>query len=207
MLIDWTTFNMGTSTRGFWSARLHWNGHGIDVQDLATHTGITGTQLWSDPQLTITPTSLGGTKIGMTYQQAVDSSGAQFAGGGDGMTPASGPADGAQLFVGGLSVFGASPFGRLTCITAQTAPGMTQSITTAEGFRLGDSVAALKAIYGGRLSFVPLPAGGGYNPHAGYILHGAGGNYVFVIDGASDVPTATVAGIEVGPGITNPSFC
>jgi pimeloyl-ACP methyl ester carboxylesterase len=197
VLIDWETEQTGLGVYRFWSARLHWNGHSIQIGDLAEHTGITGSQLWSDPQLTITPTSLGRVKIGMSQAQAEAAAGFSFGVGGDGYVyPDVGPTGGAHLYVA------AGPGFPVRCVGAEDGVGV-QTVTTPEGVKIGDPASKVTAVYGARATYVPAPSDGGMSPHDGYVVREGDGALAFMLDDQ----TNTVAGIAGGPSGLTPSSC
>lgn len=197
VLIDWETEQTGPGIFRFWSARVHWNGHSAEVHDLAEHTGITGSQLWSDPHLTITSTSLGRVKIGMTQHQAEVAAGFSFGVGGDGYVyPDVGPTGGAHLYVA------AGPGSAVRCVGAEGGVGV-QTVTTPEGVKIGDPATKVTAVYGARATYAPEPPDGGMSPHAGYVVREGNGALAFILD----KQTNTVAGIAGGPSDLTPSSC
>jgi pimeloyl-ACP methyl ester carboxylesterase len=197
VLIDWETEQTGPGIFRFWSARVHWNGHSVEVHDLAEHTGITGSQLWSDPHLTITPTSLGQVKIGMTQDQAEVAAGFSFGVGGDGYVyPDLGPTGGAHLYVA------AGPGFPVRCVGAEGGVGV-QTVATPEGVKIGDPAGKVTAVYGGRAAYMPAPSDGGMSPHDGYVVREGNGALVFMLNDQ----THTVAGIAGGPSDLTPSSC
>lgn len=162
----------------------------------ANHT-ITLTRnapLWTARRLTITPTSLGGVRVGMTLAEAQAAAGAAFDAAGDGYSyPSTLPAGYPHLYVGRDPV---------DCVGAEGA-STAQAVATPEGFRLGDSVRALLAVYGSRARYVPAPTGGGMTDYAEYIVAEAGGNLVFMVDPAGQ----RVTGIAGGGSGLDPNSC
>lgn len=151
---------------------------------------------WTEPQLTITAESLGAVQLGMTLAQAEAAAGLNFDGMGDGMAYPTALPD--HLYVGLLSD------GTVGCVGAGEAQpaGSRQTVSTPEGFQLGDTVQALLSIYGSRAQSVPAPTSG-LSSAAGYIVADNGGNLLFFVD-----PTdATVTQIAGGPNVTNSNSC
>jgi pimeloyl-ACP methyl ester carboxylesterase len=197
VLVDWETAQTGLGVFQFWSARLHWNGHSIEIHDLASHTGITGMQLWSDPLLTITSNSLGRVKVGMTQAQAETAAGFSFGVGGDGYVyPDVGPTRGAHLYVS------AGPDARVRCVGAEGGVGV-QTVRTPEGVKIGDPASKVTAVYGARATYVPIPPDGGLSPQDGYVVQEHGSALVFMLNDQ----TQTIAGIADGPSDLTPSSC
>ena len=161
-------------------------------------TGQLGPAPWSGPKLTITSSSLGGVGVGMTLEQAQVAAGLTFDGSGDGAYyPTTLPAGFPHLFVR------TRPDAKVTCVSAQIAGVPTpQSVATPEGFRLGDTVQRLLAVYGRPLRFVPAPTTG-ISPRAGYVLAEPNGNLVFEIDNTK----TRIFGIAGGGSDLTPSSC
>src|SRR5262249_48272739 len=131
--------------------------------------------VWTDPSLAITATSLGRVQVGMTLDQSQTAAGIVFNMEGDGVHYSTHLPNGyADLFVD----LGDS--GRTFCVGSVTPErGRTvDSITTPEGFRLGDTVAHLKSVYGNRLTHVPEPAHG-IEPRDGYVVKEGSGYLAF----------------------------
>jgi hypothetical protein len=145
---------------------------------------------WTANSLIITPTSLGAVKNGMTLSQAENAARLPFSGSGDGAYyPIFTSAEAPHLYIrpNGDSNFPA-------CVGAQGDGKGTPTVSTTEGFRLGDTVTKLKAIYGQRLTFTPLPPGGGLSPRAGYVLHEPTGTLIFAVDPTADSTINEIAG-------------
>lgn len=134
----------------------------------------------------------------MTLDEAQFAAGVKFDGRGDGAYyPTSLPAGFPHVFVNlgtGTTV---------ACVGAEIGPSDTiaQTVVTPEGFRLGDTVAQLQAVYGTRARFSPAPPTG-LSPRAGYVVDEAGGTLAFYVDSAN----TRVLGMKGGPGVT-PSTC
>jgi hypothetical protein len=79
----------------------------------------------------------------------------------------------------------------------------TQTVSTPEGFHLGDSVQTLLSIYGSRAKYIPFPSGYGIDPSAGYIVAETGGNLFFFIDQQN----ASVNHIIGGPNVSGSNSC
>lgn len=189
VLLDWSGSNFTTAATTYWSAHLRWDGHHVVVTDQVPHTGATGSGLWTDPQLTITPTSLGAVRVDMTVTEAQTVAGVRFDGSGDGFHyPATLPAGYPHLYLGNH------------CVGAATRTTTTQTVSTPEGIHLGDTVAKLKTTYGPSLRHVPSP-GFGMNPTDGYIAPVTGGNLAFAITGD------TITRITGGGADLTPSTC
>jgi hypothetical protein len=140
-----------------------------------------GTGPWSDRALTITARSLGGVHLGMNRNEAQVAAGYAFDTGGDGFVyPTTLPAGFPHDYVG---VTGLSGHESVVCVGASLRNGSkpsSQTISTPEGFRLGDTVQRLKAIYGSRARYVPAPSSG-MTTNAGYVVDEAGGHLAFVV--------------------------
>lgn len=156
---------------------------------------------WTSRQLTITPTSLGAVRVGMTRSEAQAAAGVSFDGSGDGFVystrrPAGFPHDYVGLGAPNDTVVcvGASIFDRSTALQ--------QAISTPEGFRLGDTVERLLGVYGTRAHFVPAPATG-MTTNAGYVVAESGGKLAFVVDLARKRIVEIAGG---GPGV-GPNSC
>ncbi len=165
----------------------------------------TGTsERWTDSVLTITPQSLGAVRIGMTLPEAETAAGVPFDGAADGaFYPTSLPTGFPHLFVNEdpsnlVSCFGAE-IGDPTALPIVSAP---QTVSTPEGFHLGDTVAQLLAIYGTRAHFLQAPAGG-ISPRAGYVVAEPDGNLAFYVDNSS----TRILGIKGGDSALTPSSC
>jgi hypothetical protein len=153
---------------------------------------------WTDARLTITPVSLGSVRIGMTFPEAETAAGAPFDGHGDGAYyPTSLPTGFPHLFVN----LGAGNL--VSCFGAEIANTATpQVVQTADGFRLGDTVQQLLAIYGSRAHFMQASAGG-ISPRAGYVVAEPDGRLAFYVD-----TTGTrILGIKGGGVDVTPSSC
>jgi pimeloyl-ACP methyl ester carboxylesterase len=197
VLLDWQDYGMDSSRHmSYWSAHLHWDGHSLQLTNLVPHTGVTRSDLWSDPKLLITTSSLGRVHVGMTYEQAERASGFTFGVGGDGYVY---PDD---LLPNHLYVSAAKGYSDVRCLGAQGDSSHGQVIVTPEGFTLGGSVASLKAIYGTRARYVPPPRFG-MTSYAGYVVQEDGGALVFMTDHTQ----TTVTGVAGGPAGMTPNSC
>jgi hypothetical protein len=156
---------------------------------------------WSGTRLTITPRSLGAVRVGMTLAQAQSSAGVVLDGRGDGaFYPTRLPTGFPHLFVRQ----DAYPTDAVTCVGAEVGDPATnpQQISTADGFRLGDTVARLKAIYGSRAHYSPAPSSG-ISPRAGYVVTEAGGSLAFSVDATN----TRIVGIMGAASNLTPSSC
>jgi Putative serine esterase (DUF676) len=196
ILIDWE--GQGPAAITFWSAHLRWDGHNLVATQIAPHTGATHSDLWTDPELIITPTSLGRVQIGMTITQAEAAAGFTLNNVGDGYLDSSAIlADDAHLYIGGTAN------GTVRCIGAGDDRSTQQIVRTPQGLRLGDSVARLLAVYGVQAQFIPAPTQGGMTNFAGYVVQQPGGSLAFRIDSSGN----KIIGISGGlPGLT-PNSC
>lgn len=150
------------------------------------------TMKWTSPALIITARSLGDVRIGMTSAEAQQAAGATFDDGGDGaIYPAKLPAGFAHLYVHGDPV---------TCVGAG-GPSPRQTISTLEGFRLGDTVKKLLAIYGNRAHYMQ-DVNPGLTANNGYVVAEASGSLAFAVDESNE----TVTEITGGPGV-DPNSC
>lgn len=117
-------------------------------------TGAPGTagQTWTGRRLTITPGSLGAVGVGSTPAQASAAAGVTLKPVGDGVWyPRGAVTSGLAITVGNA--------GTVSCVSASDRPGIP-AVTTRQGFRLGGTLAQLKAVYGSSLRYVPAaPAG------------------------------------------------
>lgn len=125
IVIDWQAYDGAGFDMSYWSAQLSWDGHRIVVADLVPHTGATGSGLLSDPSLTISSTSLGALRVGMTPEQANAAAGITFRGGGDGATDVLNlPPGSAGIYVRGIFATGGGALsGQITCIGVQRLEG------------------------------------------------------------------------------------
>jgi hypothetical protein len=148
---------------------------------------------WLSPSLIITPRSLGTVKVGVPLIEAMQAAGIAIVAGGDGVYSP-------QVGVGPTSLFlRLSSSYRVGCVGAGVA--RTPSVSTEQGFRVGETVAQLKRVYGQSLRYVPAPSTGGMTDFAGYVLSESSGNLAF------DVTTSgRVVDMEGGPGI-GPNSC
>jgi hypothetical protein len=155
---------------------------------------------WASTALTITPTSLGAVKVGMTLAEAQYAAAVTFGNYSGGFASAS-SAGNPLLFVGGGVGIPSAP-GTVGCVGAAVVAGKpaSQVVTTAQGVHLGDSASRVTAAYGNAAHFVPAPASGS-NPVAGYVVSQTAGNLAFVIK------NDTVAEIEGGDASLQPSTC
>ena len=161
------------------------------VTNQVPHTGATGSGLWADEYLTITPTSLGAVKASMTGDQAQAAAGVRFDGSGDGFTyPTTLPPGYPHLYLGH------------GCVGAAATATSPQTVSTPEGIRLGDTLTKLKSTYGPSLRYVPSP-GVGMSPTDGYVVPVTGGSLVFVLDSTGN----TIVRITGGGTDLTPSTC
>lgn len=157
-------------------------------RSIGTSTGASAA--WTANSIIITPTSLGAVTTGMTLSQAEDAAGLQFNGAGDGAYyPILTSPDAPHLYIrpNGGANFPA-------CVGAEGDGKGTPTVATAEGFQLGGTVTELEAIYGRRLTYAPMPTGGGISPRAGYVLNEPSGTLTFAIDPTSDQTINKIAG-------------
>ena len=154
---------------------------------------------WLSSPLTITPSSLGAVRVGMTLAAAQAAAGPNFDTSGDGFAyPTTLPAGYPHDFVLALGSNGV-----VRCVGAEIWPGWTsksQSVTTPEGVRLGDSVQHLLAAYGSRARYEPAPRYG-ISTNAGYVVAESGGSLAFVVRGG------VVAEIAGGVPAIGPNVC
>jgi hypothetical protein len=153
---------------------------------------------WTASSLIITATSLGAVKNGMTLAQAENAAGLDFPGSGNGahyptLTSPHAP----HLYIRPTGDTNFPP-----CLGAQGDGKGTPTVSTAEGFRLGDPVRRLKGIYGSALTYTPRPDAG-LSPRAGYTLKEPAGSIIFVIDPATD----TITEIASSTQSLTPSGC
>jgi hypothetical protein len=135
---------------------------------------------WAASRLTITPQSLGRVRVGMTLNRAQVAAGMTFDGSGDGTFYPTALPRGISMFV---TLTGQKT---VRCVAAQTDQPPPKTVVTPEGFVLGDSVQKLLAVYGNRATFIPQPAGGGYNPVPGYVVHEGDGDLAFQLDASKN---------------------
>ena len=125
----------------------------------------------------------------MSLGQAQQAAGIRFDGSGDGAHyPTKLPSGFAYLFV---DTFTRDAVG---CVGAELGRASIprDTITTPEGFRLGETVRRLQAVYGTRLRHVPEPPSG-IEPRDGYVVAEGGGWLAF-----STSRTGLVWGISGG---------
>lgn len=196
VLLDWSTDHGAAGRRAFWSGRLTWDSGKVVLSELAQHTGITGSGLWSDQALTISPQGLGAVHIGMTRAQAQDAEGLYFDGFGDGAYyPTELPPGYPHDYVDAGS-------GMVICVGAQGDGSSAQQVSTLQGVRLGDTVAKMKDVFGSSATYVPAPQGG-QAPRDGYVVSSRAGTTVFTPDPAG----RTIVGITAGGANLTPSSC
>lgn len=146
---------------------------------------------WTAKSLIITPAYLGAVKNGMTLTQAETAAGLPFPGFGDGAYyPTFTSPDAPHLY---LVPHGEAPFP--ACIGAQGDGKGTPTVSTAEGFRLGDTVTRLKEIYGDQLSYARAPTSG-MSPKAGYVLTEPTGTLIFAVDATATKITEIAASLD-----------
>jgi hypothetical protein len=150
---------------------------------------------WSGMTLVITGRSLGRVRVGMTIAQAQDASGFHFDTDGDGYAyPTTLGFGYPHLYVGLLE----GP--DVTCVGV-AGPSSSQSVVTSAGFRMGQSVTHLRAVYGHRLRYLPPPKGV-LTATPGYVVTDGAGVIAFILNG----PKTVVTGMTAGPGV-DPSSC
>ncbi|UZF56544.1 hypothetical protein LH935_00590 [Gordonia polyisoprenivorans] len=151
----------------------------------ATSTAASGSGAWSGDQLTITPTSLGVVKIGMSVQAAAAATGLTFQVKGDG---ARGPAMNRQneLYVDGDPV---------RCVVASGTSATGPAVTTEKGVGLGDPQSAVTAAYP---DAQPIPQNGPF-ARPGYFATVPGGQLSFTIS------NGVVSRIAGGADVTSPN--
>ena len=135
----------------------------------------------------------------MTLDQAQVAAGLTFDGAADGaFYPTTLPAGFPSLFVN------EGPDAKVVCVGAETSDPASnpQDVSTPEGFRLGETVQQLQAIYGSRLRYLPAPHGG-ISPRAGYVVVETDGNLAFDVDPGN----GTIYGIKGGGSDLTPSSC
>ena len=163
-------------------------------QPLRTQSSDADNGLWADPQIIISPTALGAVHIGMTFEQAQDAAGLGFNGSGDGFFyPTNLPSASGHLYVG------VSADQTVRCVGAE----LSESVSTPQGVRIGDSVRKLLATYGSQARFVPSPTDGGMTDYDGYIAMTQAGKLVFMLDRTN----STVTGIAAGGPDLDPNSC
>jgi hypothetical protein len=119
----------------------------------------------------------------MKQNEAEAAAGVSFDGSGDGFWYSTKLPDGYPHDYVGLG----SSTGTVICVGASILQATVvgrQTISTPEGFRLGDSVQRLLAVYGSRAHYVPAPSSG-MTTEAGYVVAESGGTLAFVVDGAN----------------------
>jgi Peptidase A4 family len=149
---------------------------------------------WTASSLTISPQGLGAVKIGMTLNNASEAAGIPIVVSGDSFYAPVRSTRYPHLYVG----MGAN--NKIACVGAGE-PSNIQSVTTPEGFRLGETLERLKSIYGNRLHYVPAPTNGGMTDFAGYLVRESSGNLAFIVSS-----TGIVSGVKGGPGVV-PNSC
>ncbi|RPA59376.1 hypothetical protein EF294_12750 [Gordonia oryzae] len=151
----------------------------------AANTAASGSGAWSGDQLTITPTSLGVVKVGMSVQAAAATTGLAFQAKGDG---ARGPALRGQneLYVDGDPV---------QCVVASGTSTTGPSVTTEKGVGLGDQQSAVTAAYP---DAQPIPQTGPF-AQSGYFATVPGGQLSFTIS------NGVVSRIAGGADVTSPN--
>ena len=112
--------------------------------------------------LTITPTSLGGVRLGMSNSDAEGAAGESLPDVGDGLwAPSNSTAGGTYLEGSGNPV---------ACLQAQGQAGSVPRVATLQGVTLGDTVAQLLKAYGSTAHYHPANPSGGYDPMPGYVV-------------------------------------
>ncbi len=155
---------------------------------------------WTSPSLTISPTSLGPVKVGMSLPQAEFVAGLTFGNFGDGFASAS-PKGNPTLVVGGGVGTPTSP-GTVKCLAASldTSRAAVQVVQTAEGVHLGDAASQVVAVYGSAAHFVAAPTSGVHRV-PGYLVAQSTGSLAFVTN------NGIVTEIEGGDASLQPSSC
>jgi hypothetical protein len=179
----------------YWSARLTWT-RGRLAHALFRHTGITGSGMWTDAHLQITPRHLGAVRVGVKIAQAERAVRVFFDGSGDGYLYPTG-LPGKHLFVGGTST------SRVRCVGAAGTNAPWQRIVTPRGVAVGDPVGLIKKRYGHAAHFVKAPTGGGLTDYAGYTVTSRRGTLAFFFPARSK----TITGIAGGPKGLTPNSC
>ena len=168
----------GSGGEGIGAVTFSADGHNLVTGDtngsaylwkLGAHSSA---QAWSSSKLVITPRSLGAVSIGMTTTQASAAAGEKLAPVGDGVWYPGGISGS-----GGLSVLVTGGGETASCVSASDQPGVP-AVVTPQGFALGGTLAHLKAVYRGRIRYVPAPTGG-IMPLPGYVASFKDGNLVF----------------------------
>jgi hypothetical protein len=164
-----------------------------------TSTTQPASELWTSSHLTITPRSLGQVVVGMTLPEAQIAAGLTFDGTGDGaFFPTTLPAGFPHLFVN------AAVDDHVSCVGVESGNVTTfpQTVVTSEGFRLGDTVSQLLAVYGSRATYLPAPPSG-IAPSPGYVVTEADGNLAFSVD----ITQTRIVAIKGGGADVTPSTC
>lgn len=152
--------------------------------------------LWSSPLIEISPSSLGGVRLGMTVAQANRSAGVTFKVQGDGIYTSSSSGGTSSLAVGSVAVSGTT----VVCFGAGASTS-TQTVTTPQGFVVGETVTQLRDIYGSALVSYHTPPG--IANFSGYLVHGFGGTFVFVLNSAG----TSIDTVYAGAANVNPVVC
>jgi hypothetical protein len=160
-----------------------------------------GNGTWRSPVLVITPQSLGAVRVGMTTAQAQTAAGVTLDDVGDGFNHAVHlPTGSADLWAGEGGTTQANTV--VYCVAAYGLDSK-QVVETPEGFKVGESVQQLKAIYGSRAVWVPDPGPFGMTPQAGFEVAEDGGHLVFWQDDSGEY----ITGIAGGNDTLTPSDC
>ena len=80
-----------------------------------------------------------------------------------------------------------------------TSSTSEQTVSTPEGFQLGDTVQRLLAVYGSRAHYVAAPPSG-MTTNAGYVVDETDGNLAFAVDPATQrIFEIAGGGTDIGP--------
>jgi hypothetical protein len=137
----------------------------------------------------MTPRALGTVKVGMTLIGAMQAAGIAIVAIGDG-------AYAPQQGVGPTNLFlSLNSSHRVSCIAIGVGSSSRPAVSTQRGFRVGETVAQLKRVYGHSLRYVPARTTGMGDP-AGYVVTTSTGNLAFSVSASGGVE-----GIDGGPGV------
>jgi hypothetical protein len=145
---------------------------------------------WLSPSLVITPESLGAVKVGTTLEAAEGAAGIIIENTGEDIfSPEPG--------IGRPGLYlNLNSSNRVNCVGAQLTDRRT--VSTMEGFRLGESILQLKRLYGQGLRFVQSATGGFMGNLSGYVLSESSGNLVFLVRKSGQVYDVE-GGLGIGP--------
>lgn len=151
-----------------------------------------GSGPWTASELVITPHYLGAVTIGMSLAQASAAAGVHLEFAGDTVYWPNGSSQ------SGLAV--GMPYGPSVWCVSAAESSTTPVVSTPQGFLLGGTVQALKALYGSRLQYVAENPDGP-SPRQGYVVAFPDGNLAFAVD------NGTVTSIIGGGRGVIPSVC